>query len=137
MAKSRVTQGTRTSETLRSVPIFAAELQRSPERNALAKLPERAQRAALAAMHLERASLAQVIAAIEVLARRDKLWDDGCLESIDICLMLIRGTLTRGHSDIDPKAKAKVISLKTFRALRLHQAKSMVACANEAEVPRG
>jgi hypothetical protein len=98
--------------------VFAAEVQRSAERKALAKLPELAQRAALAAMHLERASLAQVIKGIE-LARREGRWVDSWDESptcIDDYLLAMRCCARRARPDVRPTAR--IISLAAYRASR-------------------
>ena len=81
--------------------LFAAETQRSAERKALAKLPELAQRAALAALHIEKASLAHVIKGIE-LARREGRWVDCWHEPpscIDHYLLAIRCCVGRARPD--------------------------------------
>jgi|GEM_PF-5507175 len=96
--------------------VFAAEIQRSAERKALAKLPELAQRAALAAMHIEKASLAQVIKGIE-LAHREDTWVEAWEESkIDTYLMIIRVCTRRILCA--PRPSAEVVSLKAYRAAK-------------------
>lgn len=118
MATKKVSQGTRASKRPAERPVFAAEVQRSAERKALAKLPELAQRAALAIMHLEKKSLAQVIKGIEQ-ARRDGRWVDSWHEppsSVDEYLMAIRCCAQRARPDA--RSKAKVISLKAYRDAR-------------------
>ena len=120
MATKKVSQGTRPSKRRAERPIFAAEIQRSAERKALAKLPELAQRAALAAMHLEKASLAQVIKGIE-LARKQDCWelafDDP--KNIDTYLMVIRVCTRRFCPDV--RTRAEVVSLTTHRAAKERQ----------------
>jgi len=118
MATKKVPQGTGPSNRRVERVIFAAEVQCSAERKALTKLPDLAQRAALAAMHLEKVPLAQVIKSIE-LARRDGRWVDSWDEPpscIDDYLIAIRCCARRAHPGVRPKAK--VISLDAYRDVK-------------------
>ncbi|HYQ46214.1 MAG TPA: hypothetical protein VER11_29795 [Polyangiaceae bacterium] len=85
---------------------------------ALQQLPKDVQRAAMAVTHLEDATLATVLKAVD-LARRDEHWPKGRNYGPDAYLLDIRRFVREIR--IAERPPAKVVSLEAYRASKAGQ----------------